>query len=163
MNTNTDTTPASFPHTVLHGIAFVNLTPHPLVFRDENGEDHTIQPSGQVARIRMYTTPAYETWWGSLFTASTPGRPEGLAAFGEWAAAHYATTGQQVMGVVSSMFLDMVAQAGPEHETWVKCLCSPQTDGTAIRNENGHIVAVRSFRVMDWAEDQFNGPGIGGN
>lgn len=161
MNTNTDTTPASF--TVIHGIAFVNLTPHPLVFRDENGEDHTIPPSGQVARIGMQSTPAYETYYGSLFTQSFPGRPEGLAAFGEWAAAHYATTGQQVMGIVSSMFLDGVASAGPAHETWVKCLCSPQTDGTAIRNDKGHIVAVRSFRVVDWAEDTFNGPGIGGN
>jgi len=160
---NTDTTPASFPHTVIYGIAFVNLTPHAIVFKDENGEDHTIPPSGQVARIGMYSAPAYETYYGSLFTQSTPGRPEGIEAFGEWATAHYATTGQQVMGIVSSLFLDGVEGAGPEHEEWVKCLCAPQTDNTALRNEKGHIVAVRSFRVVDWAEDTFHGPGIGGN
>ena len=30
----------------------VNLTPHALVLRDSAGEDHTIPPSGQVARVR---------------------------------------------------------------------------------------------------------------
>ena len=30
----------------------VNLTPHALVLRDAGGEDHTIPPSGQVARVR---------------------------------------------------------------------------------------------------------------
>ena len=30
----------------------VNLTPHAIVLRDADGKDHTIQPSGQVARVR---------------------------------------------------------------------------------------------------------------
>jgi len=30
----------------------INLTPHAIVLRDEAGKDHTIPPSGRVARVR---------------------------------------------------------------------------------------------------------------
>jgi hypothetical protein len=145
-------------------MCFVNLTPHNIVFRDRNGTDHTIPPCGRVARIGMHSAPAFETYWGNLFTQSAPGRPEGLEEFADWAAAHFQTTGEQVMGIVSSMALDGIAGcADPRWEGHAKFVCAPQTDGTAIRNDQGHIVAVRSFRVAKWAEDAYDGPGIGGN
>jgi hypothetical protein len=36
----------------MHKMKLVNLTPHAIVLRDEAGEDHTIPPSGRVARVR---------------------------------------------------------------------------------------------------------------
>ena len=162
--TNTNTNTASFTPTTIYGMNFVNLTPHSLVFRDEQGEDHQIPPSGRVARIGMHSSPAFETYWGTLFTQSMPGTPEGVEEFADWAAGHYQSTGEQVMGIVSSMALDGIAGCGhPRWEGYAKFICAPQTDATAIRNEQGQIVAVRSFRVSEWAEDAYAGPGIGGN
>jgi hypothetical protein len=34
-----------------NGMAIVNLTPHAIVLRGEDGEDHRVPPSGRVARV----------------------------------------------------------------------------------------------------------------
>jgi hypothetical protein len=161
-------TTRTFSPVFIEHMGFVNLTPHPITFRDRNGFDTTIPPSGVVARIGTRSTPAFHNGEADephLFTQSIPGLPEGIDEFIEWAAGLVASTGgHQVMGVVSSMFLDAipVASESPLYSSLTRGLCAPQTDGTAIRNEQGHIVAVRSFRVIKDADRMWRWPGMGG-
>jgi hypothetical protein len=155
----------TFSPVMIEGMGFVNLTPHPIVHRDKNGHETTIPPSGVVARIKTEQIPAWDTggpFGTQLFTVSVPGVPEGVYEFAEWAAGHFASGGDQVMGIVSSMFLDNIAIAPPQYEGYKRGLCSPQTDWSCVRNEAGHVIAVRSFRVIKDADYWFQSPGMGG-
>ena len=157
----TTTTPSFSPVSIL-GVAFVNFTPHPITYIDPDAQSHTILPSGRVARIATISSVAFR-YFGGLFSESHPGAPEGIEGFDEWAAAHTASTGQPVMGIVSSMFLDgLAASHDPALESTECLLCAPLTDNSAVRNEQGHIVAVRSFRLTAFAAEQIRAEGVWG-
>ena len=104
----------------------VNLTPHEIIIRDCNGLDHCIKPSGRVARVVMEELENGEAGWMD----GSPGIPvirrnstkvEGLPDTG-------------TPCIVSSMVLDAV---GNRYNVF-----APDTGSTAIRNEQGQVVAV---------------------
>ena len=157
----TTTTP-SFVPTRIGQVDFVNLTPHAIVLRDGDGVDHTIPPSGQVARISTYTVPAVSAIYpdADLFVRVESLGPVGWEDFANWVLPlSVSQPKQRICAVVSSMFLDgMVTEemmGNNDSETWrwlLRHLVAPNTDESAIRNEKGHIVAVRKFRtaLLPW-------------
>jgi hypothetical protein len=105
----------------------VNLTPHSIVLRDADGNDHAIPASGAVARV-----------------SSTPGALEAVAGV------PVPVAGRQTFGAVEGL-------PGPVEGTLyvvsalVLARCGDRDDvvgpGTgpndgAVRNEKGHVVAV---------------------
>jgi len=160
------TSTSSFSPVRIGQIDFVNLTPHAIVFRDEQGVDHTVPPSGEIARIGSHTVTSHIDSL-SMFVRVDALNPQGWANFVNWVATQpSADPDQRIVGVVSSMFLDhlrsLILAQGGDLEMWhrlLHLLVSPLTDGTAIRNEKGHIIAVRSFRteLFPW---EFNSIGL---
>lgn len=159
----TTTTP-SFVPTRIGQVDFVNLTPHAIVLRDADGADHTIPPSGQVARISTFpAVPAISTSTNpdaDLFVRVESFGPVGWEDFANWVLplAESQPT-RRVCAIVSSMFLDGMVKEEmmdtADCETWrwlLRHLVAPNTDESAVRNEKGHIVAVRSFRtaLLPW-------------
>ena len=104
---------------------FVNLTPHSITLRGENG-DIVIQPSGEVARVAqtqgMELTPVNGV---PVYSAPEVGAVEGLGEPQE-----------DTMYIVSGMVL-----AHCQNRTDVFGPGTGPNDG-AVRNEKGHIVAV---------------------
>lgn len=110
-------------------MTIVNLTPHPITLRDGEGVDHTIAPSGQVARVS--STP------GTL--AVVPGVPVPVATptvFGEVTGLPNAVDG--TVFIVSAIVGSALVGKGRSD---VFLPGTGPNDG-AIRNEKGHIVAV---------------------
>jgi hypothetical protein len=100
----------------------VNLTPHAITIRAQDGTETTIQPSGSVARVS--TTDEV------VGTCPITGAPIVKRRFGE-------VTGLPTGGspcLVSALVLSAVpGRAG---------VYAPDTGPTAIRNESGQIIAV---------------------
>jgi len=154
----TTNTPAFSPVRIGQ-VEFVNLTPHAIVFRDEQGVDWTIPPSGQVARIGSESFPSIsdERTLG-LFVRVDPTHSTGWEDYTNWAITEeQAAPDQRRVAIVSSLFLDALRREWPSIDSqitmWlVHHMVSPLTDGTAIRNDKGHIVAVRGFRteLLPW-------------
>lgn len=99
----------------------LNLTPHAIkVLSNVTGEVVTFQPSGDLARVSTSTVlvgqvdgfPIYRTEYGAV---------EGVPAAGT------------EKFLVSAMVL---AQLGEEYSGWA---FAPRTDGSAVRNDKGHI------------------------
>ena len=162
----TTTTPSFSPVRVrINEVDFVNLTPHAIVFRDADGADHTIPPSGEIARIGTSTTAMPGN---GMFVRVDRNPPIGWGKFMDL------PTDRPLVGIVSGMFLDGVVQrllhANGEDgwaEVWdnlLRCIVAPNTDDTAIRDAKGHIVAVRTFRTevlpWDWRKIGLKDPSI---
>lgn len=100
----------------------INLTPHPIVIRCQDGTETTIPPSGTVARVS--TTDEV------VGTCPVTGAPIVRRVFGE------------VIGLpeegVPCLVSSLVLSAVPGREG----VYAPDTGPTAIRNESGQIVAV---------------------
>jgi hypothetical protein len=121
-NTTTAATPAP---TTIGGVAVHNATSHAINVLDAEGVTHTIPSSGVSVRVAETRTEA--------------------APIGSFAVTE--VTGAEVTGlpapqegtfiVVSAMVLS--AAAGRSD------LLGPDTGSTAVRNEKGHIVAVKGF------------------
>ena len=110
---------------------FINLTPHPITIEGLG----TLQPSGTVARVSTIRTQC-GVLGGVRCTSQNFGPVEGLPA-----------PQDGVTYVVSGMVLDALKrQAGPAgssragHDVY-----APDTGPDAIRDEKGHIVAVRGL------------------
>lgn len=106
----------------------INLTPHKIAIRTQNG-DMVLEPSGQVARV----TTTYEdagTIAGIPAVRRALGTVEGLPE-----------PQANVVYLVSSMVLEAAAAAGRQD------VVAPDTGPTAIRDEQGRIVAVTRFVV----------------
>lgn len=100
----------------------LNLTPHPIVIRQPTGTDMTIPPSGTVARVA--TTERVLDQDAALpcpVIARAMGEPEGLPEPG-------------TLAIVSAMVL----AACPGRPG----LYAPDTGPTAIRDDQGRIIAV---------------------
>lgn len=103
----------------------VNLTPHPIVL-DVNGKQITFPASGIIARVSQTTTGTGIFVEGAEISTSTFGKvdmPEPKA---------------DTMFIVSAMVLGALNGSR-------KDVIAPRTDNTAIRNELGHIVAVKGW------------------
>ena len=106
--------------------ALVNLTPHEIVVRREDGSEFRIPPSGVVARVTATTEPA-----GTL-----AGVPVVSTRYGEIEDLPAPRAGVQY--IVSSL-VRMAATGRTD-------LVSPDTGPeSAIRDDDGRIVAVRRF------------------
>lgn len=103
-------------------MSMINLTPHPIVIRDQNGTETTIPPSGTVARVS--TTDEV------IGTCVVTGAPIVRRVFGE-------VTGLPEEGV-PCLVSALVLSAVPGREG----VYAPDTGSTAVRNESGQIVAV---------------------
>ncbi len=99
---------------------FVNLTPHAIVLRTEAGDNITIPPSGDVARVAT-TEVITSSVAGIPVITRTMGKPEGLPAEG---------TPVLVSAMVAAACVGR------------KGVFAPDTGATAIRNDKGHVVAV---------------------
>jgi len=154
------TSTSSFSPVRIGQVDFVNLTPHAIVLREADGADHTIPPSGEVALIGAHSVPSNDP----LFVRVDADSPVGWENFANWVISQTVSTpSQRIVGVVSSMFLDDLGLTfgRPVRVPWwlMHFLVSPLTDGTEIRNDKGHILAVRGFRtkLMPW---EFNFIGL---
>ena len=103
----------------------INLTPHPITL-DVDGATTTFPTSGIVARVAQSTE---ET---GLVIA---GAPVGTSTFGN---VEMPAPEADTYYIVSAMVL--TALGGSR-----KDVIAPRTDATAIRNEAGHIIAVRGW------------------
>jgi len=103
---------------------FVNLTPHAVVLRRNDGNDLTIAPSGTVARVD--TVPGTEVGLAHvpIYSATSFGEVVGLPE-----------SQPDTLYIVSSLVAGRVQR--PD-------VVSPGTgpNDNAVRNDKGHIVAV---------------------
>lgn len=104
---------------------FINLTPHAITVLDTVGVEHTFQPSGEIARVS--STQVELPQLGGFAVAKTVwGDVTGLSA-----------PQDDTVLIVSGLVLGHCADR-PD-------VVGPDTGPTAIRNDKGHIVAVRGF------------------
>ena len=104
---------------------FVNLTPHAINIIDQNGQEHTFPASGEVARVSSSMEEISPIGEFSVARQSF-GKVEGLPAPQEG-----------TFYIVSGLVLAHCGHRGD--------VVAPRTDGTAVRNDKGHIIAVRGF------------------
>ena len=109
---------------------FVNLTPHPIVVRLNDGSDLTFPPSGKVARVDELPTTTVGEVGGVKILSRT--------VFGEVIDLPEPTEG--VGYIVSGLVAGVVYRAD---------VFAPATGpkDNAIRNEKGHIVAVVALKA----------------
>lgn len=103
----------------------INLTPHPIVL-DVDGTRTTFPASGIVARVSQETVGTGKFLAGAEISSSTFGSvemPEAVSG---------------TVYIVSGMVLTALGNTRSD-------VVAPKTDVTAIRNEAGHIVAVRGW------------------
>ena len=98
-----------------------NLTPHAInVLSNATGEVVTFQPSGDLARVATSTVLVGQIDGFAIYCTQY-GEVEGVPAAGT------------EKFLVSAMVL---AQLGEEYSGWA---FAPRTDGSAVRNDKGHI------------------------
>lgn len=110
---------------------FYNMTPHDIVYRDKEGNDVVFPKSGHTIRVKYeYSDPV-----DIAGIPLTLARGIGLEGLPEDASEH-------AFYIVSSM--TAIALGGVRGD-----IISPDSGDTAIRNEEGHIIAVTRF-VAYW-------------
>ena len=115
---------------------FINLTPHAItiIFSLSKGElTHTVPPSGSIARVAMREEDAGLLLDGDASVqviTRHAGRVEGVPDPDPDLGKFY---------LVSSMVLDAMHQ----HDDIRSDVYAPDTGPTAVRNDKGHIIAVR--------------------
>lgn len=108
---------------------FINLTPHAISVLDAEGGTHTFPPSGTVARVVESIEDTTEIG-GFRFATKAKAEVVGLPDWADVPTRFY---------IVSGMVLDAAKGLGRND------LCAPDTGADAMRNSQGHIVAVRGF------------------
>ena len=106
----------------------VNITPHDIVVRKADG-DLMVPPSGQIARVTtsqevigyIDDVPVVRTVFGEV-----TGLPDPV---------------KDTIFIVSSLVLGALKGSRPD-------VVAPDTGPTAIRNDNGQIVAVTRFQMI---------------
>ena len=113
-------------------VKLINLTPHSIVLRNNDGEDTVIEPSGTIARVSNAPSLKFEQIEGisvPVFAPDEMGEVENLPEPED-------ETFYLVSGMVGAACMGrddvLVPGTGPQ-------------DG-AIRNEKGHIVAVTRLK-----------------
>lgn len=108
---------------------FVNLTPHSIMVADKNGE-HAFAPDGTIARTTEATEP----------TASIGGFEIEAVRTGD-------VIGLPDPAPGTTFIVSMVVATHPAVRGRSDVV-APNTGPTAIRNDKGHILAVRGFRLF---------------
>ena len=103
----------------------INLTPHPIVL-DIDSVQTTFPTSGTVARVSQVPVGTGLFLAGAEISTSTFGAVE------------MPTAKDGTMFIVSAMVLTALGNSRLD-------VIAPKTDATAIRNEAGHIIAVRGW------------------
>lgn len=106
-----------------------NLTPHPVTIRTADG-DITLPPSGTVARVATAETDAGTITIGD----GTSQVPVVQRAMGEI----IGLPEEDLPCIVSSLVLEAVRVQQP----WRRAIYAPDTGPTAIRDQNGQVLAV---------------------
>ena len=99
----------------------LNLTPHPVVLRRADGSEITLPPSGTVARVTTH----------EVVVADHDGIPVVTRTWGE-------VTGLPEAGTTPCVVSALVLGAVPGRSG----VYAPDTGPTAVRDEQGRIVAV---------------------
>lgn len=111
---------------ILYMTTLINLTPHPITSINNSGDKTTYQPSGIVARVSQNIISNGIQLDGIDVSYSTFGDTQDLP-----------NPKPNTYYIVSSLVLN-----ANKH----RCdLIAPRTDNTALRNELGHIIAVRGW------------------
>lgn len=128
---------------------FVNLTPHALTVEGIG----TIEPSGTIARCAVVRTGApalIRAWFDQASGSETPVPTEGglplpvrvvAQTMGE--VVGLPAPAHQTVFIVSGMVLDAVKASGTGRAG--RDVFAPDTGPDAIRNDKGHITAVRGL------------------
>lgn len=117
----------------------INLTPHEIVLRPDEGQEVVLPPSGQVARVAV--SQQVVAMVGDIpIVATTFGDIEGLPE-----------PRPGVLYVASTL----VAQAAAERGR--RDVVSPDTGPTAVRDEEGRIVAVRRLQTFGPVDAELRG------
>jgi hypothetical protein len=111
----------------------LNLTPHAIVLEHEDGSRVTIPPQGVVARVESLEWECGRMAAGIPVVIRRFGRIIGLPLGDDPC-------------IVSTIVLEAVKQ----QQAWRRNVFAPDTGGTAIRDGEGRIVAVR--RLVGIAE-----------
>jgi hypothetical protein len=104
---------------------FINLTPHAIVVINSSNEEVNFAPSGQIARVSSDSVESSPIGEFSV-TKNIYGEVENLP-----------DPQEGVYLIVSGMVLSHCKHRGD--------VFAPRTDGSAIRNDKGHIIAARGF------------------
>lgn len=131
----------------------INLTPHDIVVRREDGTDVTVPPSGTVARV-VGATRQVRSFGGVPVKVDEPGRVEGLPApqaplwdgYSEPPPGYDPTPAPGPVYLVSGMVLSALREAKSTRDDVFAPGTGP-ADG-AIRNERGHIVAATCLKGL---------------
>ena len=105
-------------------VKVVNCTPHTITVRPDGLDEQVFEPSGIVPRVSTSEKPA-ESIAGIPCSVPEVGAVTGIPA-----------PDKGVFYLVSRMVFDATPR---------KDVIAPNTGATAIRNDKGHIVAVKSF------------------
>lgn len=137
-------------------MALVNLTPHAIVLRDEHGNDTTIPPSGNVARVATFPGDPAEDYRAAIDSPVPVLLPDDWGEVENLPPPH-----PGVAYIVSAL-----VGAAMEHSDRAD-LVVPGTSPAdkPVRNDAGHIVAVRCLKLVvdgagddeDWDEDDEGG------
>lgn len=119
---------------------FTNLTPHSISIQLDSGKVITVPPSGKVARV------SYQANAPIIATVEIDG--EAVAIYGNACGSpQFEIPPFEGIGIVSRLMLDAV-QHELDFALWdgpVPALVAPDTGPTAVRNEQGQVVAVRNL------------------
>jgi hypothetical protein len=113
--------------------AFVNLTPHPITLLLPSGREKEFAPSGTVARVD-----------------DTPSDVDTIAVEGEEVDVLFTEFGDEISGLPEPrentyyLVSPILAMACPERSDLLAPATGPNDD--PVRDEEGRIAAVRSFR-----------------
>jgi len=113
----------------------INLTPHPITIKQDK-ISVAIEPSGKVARVATVATPSRINGYMSVIVQAV--------SFGEVIDLPEEKEGAYY--VVSGMVLSALREQGSQRIDVVAPATGPN-DG-AIRDKNGHIVAVTKFNAL---------------
>jgi len=111
---------------------FVNLTPHEIVIRRDDGTDLRVPPSGTVARVETFEEDA----------PPVDGIPTVTRQFGRIAGLPPYDPRADVVYIVSALVLS--ALDAPKDEVRPDVV-APDTGVTAVRDADGRIIAVSRF------------------
>lgn len=104
----------------------INLTPHAITIESPSGERTTFPASGNVARVSQITSETSQVISGIPVSTSSFGEVIGLP-----------TQEDNTIFIVSGLVLGACKNRND--------VIAPLTDSSAIRNEAGHIVAVKGW------------------
>ena len=129
---------------------YINLTPHTIVVRLDNGTDFAIKPSGSLLRVDTVAAEKFctdENVRVNLLGPTEAGLRDAVLAVRRHLASSDGTKGLAYV-IVSGIALDWMASLLTQEER--HRVLSPDTSpGSAIRAPSGRLIAVRALRMAN--------------